>query len=283
MVIKVKDVHFSYPSRKGVLEGVTFEVRRGECVALLGVNGAGKSTLLRCMNSILSPTKGAVFVGGEDISEWSRNQIARRIGYVPQRSHDSELTVFEMVALGRKPYINWFLRERDYEIVDDIMAVLGLKDFAMKRVSELSGGELQKVMIARALAQTPDVLLLDEPTSHLDMKNQLEVMRVIRDLTKKRKPSVSTIVCLHDVNLALRFADRLIFLKDGIIWAVTTPEGLDPEIVRDVYGVRVQIVRVGRHIVVIPVDDEEGEYHEESDHLVADMSFYRGRVAERCL
>jgi len=283
MVIKVKDVHFSYPSRKGVLEGVTFEVRRGECVALLGVNGAGKSTLLRCMNSILSPTKGAVFVGGEDISEWSRNQIARRIGYVPQRSHDSELTVFEMVALGRKPYINWFLRERDYEIVDDIMAVLGLKDFAMKRVSELSGGELQKVMIARALAQTPDVLLLDEPTSHLDMKNQLEVMRVIRDLTKKRKPSVSTIVCLHDVNLALRFADRLIFLKDGIIWAVTTPEGLDPEIVRDVYRVRVQIVRVGRHIVVIPVDDEEGEYHEESDHLVADMSFYRGRVAERCL
>ena len=283
MVIKVKDVHFSYPSRKGVLEGVTFEVRRGECVALLGVNGAGKSTLLKCMNSILSPTKGAVFVGGEDISEWSRNQIARRIGYVPQRSHDSELTVFEMVALGRKPYINWFLRERDYEIVDDIMAVLGLKDFAMKRVSELSGGEHQKVMIARALAQTPDVLLLDEPTSHLDMKNQLEVMRVIRDLTKKRKPSVSTIVCLHDVNLALRFADRLIFLKDGIIWAVTTPEGLDPEIVRDVYGVRVQIVRVGRHIVVIPVDDEEGEYHEESDHLVADMSFYRGRVAERCL
>jgi iron complex transport system ATP-binding protein len=283
MVIKVKDVHFSYPSRKGVLEGVTFEVRRGECVALLGVNGAGKSTLLKCMNSILSPTKGVVFVGGEDISEWSRNQIARRIGYVPQRSNDSELTVFEMVALGRKPYINWFLRERDYEIVDDIMAVLGLKDFAMKRVSELSGGELQKVMIARALAQTPDVLLLDEPTSHLDMKNQLEVMRVIRDLTKKRKPSVSTVVCLHDVNLALLFADRLIFLKDGIIWAVTTPEGLDPKIVRDVYGVRVQIVRVGRHIVVIPVDDEEGEYHEESDHLVADMSFYRGRVAERCL
>lgn len=283
MIIKVKDVHFSYPSRKGVLEGVTFEVRRGECVALLGVNGAGKSTLLKCMNAILSPAKGVVLVGDEDISKWSRNQVARLIGYVPQRSHDSELTVFEMVALGRKPYMGWSLRKHDYEIIDDVIAALGLQSLAMKRVNELSGGELQKVMIARALAQTPDVLLLDEPTSHLDIKNQLEVMRIIRDLTRKRKPSLSAIVCIHDINLALRFTDRLIFLKDGIIWAVTTPERLDPKVVREVYGVQVKIVQVGKHIVVIPVDDEEGDYHEESDHLVADMSFYGSRMAEQCL
>jgi iron complex transport system ATP-binding protein len=188
-----------------------------------------------------------------------------------------------MIALGRKPYITWSLSKHDYKIVDDVITALGLKSLAMKRVSELSGGEMQKVLIARALAQTPDVLLLDEPTSHLDIKNQLEVMKIIWNITKNRRPLVATIVCLHDVNLALRFADRLIFLKNGIIWAATTPDELDPRTFKDVYGVRVQMVRAGKHTVVIPVDDLVEECDdEESNYLVPDVSYYGHRVSERC-
>lgn len=257
MILRVKNVHFHYPSGGRILKGVSFEISRRECVALLGVNGAGKSTLLRCINAILSPCMGTVLVRGEDIRKWDRNRIARKIGYVPQRSHETDLTVFEMIALGRKPYLNWSLSDEDYRIIDDVVVSLGLQDFAMKRVSELSGGELQKVMIARALAQTPEVFLMDEPTSHLDIKNQLEVMKIIRNITKNHKPSVATVVCLHDVNLALRFADRLIFLKDGVVWAITTPKDLDPDVVYEVYGVRVQKFYVGHHTLVVPIDEEE--------------------------
>ncbi|MCX7822148.1 MAG: ABC transporter ATP-binding protein [Syntrophobacterales bacterium] len=264
MIIKVEDIYFKYPSGGTVLNGISFEIKKGECVALLGVNGAGKSTLLKCINAILSPYKGVVYINGEGISSWGRRRIAQHIAYVPQRSQDSDLTVFEMIALGRKPYIDWALSEEDYQIIDDVITSLGLQNFTLKRVSELSGGEFQKVMIGRALAQTPDVFLMDEPTNHLDIKNQLDVMRTIRKITKSRIPSVATIVCLHDINLALRFADRLLFLKDGLIWSIVTPEELDPKIVFNVYGVPVSIVKSKGYNVVVPVDEEH--YNEERNY-----------------
>lgn len=256
MILKLEDIHFSYPSRDRVLDGVTFEIRKGECLALLGVNGAGKSTLLKCINAILKPSRGVVFINDEDIARWSRKKVARHIAYVPQRSQESELTVFEMIALGRKPYLERSLGEEDYRVIDDVMFSLGLNEFSLKKVYELSGGEFQKVMIAQALARTPDVFLMDEPTSHLDIKNQMEVMKIIRHITRNRKPSVATIVSLHDINLALRFADRLLFLKDGRIWAAVMAEELDPRIVREVYGVCVEIVKYGNHNVVVPVEED---------------------------
>lgn len=278
MILEVDNIHFHYPSGGRVLKGVSFKISRGECVALLGVNGAGKSTLLKCINAILSPSKGTVLIRGEDVRWWNRTEIAQKIGYVPQRSYETDLTVFEMIALGRRPYLNWSLSDKDHRIIDEVIISLGLQDLTMKRVSELSGGELQKVMIGRALAQTPEIFLMDEPTSHLDIRNQLEVMKIIRRITKNRKPPAATIVCLHDVNLALRFADRLIFLKDGVIWAITTPKDLDPDVVREVYGVRVQKIYAGNHALVVPVDEEE--YDEKISYSAPDVAYSSYRMAE---
>lgn len=281
MIIRVEDIHFSYSSKSSVLDGVTFEVNRGECVAILGVNGAGKSTLLKCINSILAPSKGVVFINGEDISYWSRRQIARHVAYVPQRSRETDLTVFEIIALGRRPYMNWFLSAEDYRIVDEVMATLDLQRFALKKVSELSGGEFQKVMIGQALAQTPDIFLLDEPTNHLDIKNQIDVMKTVRKITKNRRPPVATIVCVHDINLALRFADKLIFLKNGRIWATSTPEDLNPAIIREVYGIDVFMVRVGSHTVMVPIDSDEEDYGEKDGYPFNAMHDHYYRTAEQ--
>ncbi len=274
MIIKVENLSFSYPGRK-VLENVTFEIGKGECVALLGVNGAGKSTLLKCINRILKPLGGVVLVEGKvDISRLKRRDIAKLIGYTPQHEGTSGLSVFEMICLGRKPYRNFFLRRNDYKIVEEVIYSLGLQEISMKALSELSGGEFQKVLIARALAQKPKILLMDEPTSHLDLKNQLEVMSLIKKVTKRSFPPLATIICLHDINLALRFADRFIFLKDNSIYAITDKAKLDPAIIYEVYGVRVEIFwSKGYPFVVLTGDeDEEAFYSNRSSYKFIEHS-----------
>jgi iron complex transport system ATP-binding protein len=246
----VEDLSFQYPSRK-VLNDVSLSLDKGECLSILGTNGVGKSTLLKCINRILKQQSGKVVVMGEDVRGLSGNDLAKRIGYVSQRNGFSISSVFDAVLLGRKPYIKWDVTKQDLEIVHDVMKSLGLEDFALRNVDELSGGEAQKVAIARALAQQSDVLMFDEPTSNLDLKNQLEVIGIIKNIVKERQ--ISAIVTMHDLNMAFRFADKFLFLKGGKIFDAGDIHIVTEENILAVYGVPVKIQFHHDIPVVIPV------------------------------
>jgi iron complex transport system ATP-binding protein len=161
------------------------------------------------------------------------------------------MTVFNSVLLGRKPYIQWDITQRDMAIAAQALATLGLSDYALRFLDELSGGELQKVVIARALAQEPEVLLMDEPTSSLDLKNQLEVLKLIRQITRER--GIAAVVALHDLNLALRFADRFVLLKEKRIFAAGGAEVMTPETIEAVYAVPVAMTSHNGNRFVIPL------------------------------
>lgn len=249
MILSVEDLSFNYPSRS-VIKDVNFSILKGDFLAVLGVNGAGKSTLLKCINRILKPQAGAVYVKKVEAFQLSRRELAKKIGYVAQSNESIRSTVFDEVLLGRKPYIKWEVTNNDLEIVQEALEVLELEEYALRFVDELSGGEVQKVMIARALAQKPEVLLLDEPTSNLDLKNQLEVARVIKKVA--REQDMAAVVTMHDLNLAIRFADKFILLKDGHIFAAGTKEVMTPENIEAVYSVPVEINKIGDIPVVVP-------------------------------
>jgi iron complex transport system ATP-binding protein len=250
MILNVQGIRFHYPGRP-VLEDTSFAVERGEVLAILGTNGTGKTTLLKCINRILTPAAGSVFIGDEMVANLSRNALARKIGYVEQQRAGSRATVFNTVLLGRKPYIRWDITQTDMEIASQALDTLGLADYALRYLDELSGGELQKVLIARALAQEPEVLLMDEPTSSLDLKNQLEVINQIRAIS--REQGIAVIVAMHDLNLALRFADRFLLLKDRTIFAAGGPEVISPENIESVYAVPVMIAAHNGSRIVIPL------------------------------
>ncbi|MBT8223920.1 MAG: ABC transporter ATP-binding protein [Dactylosporangium sp.] len=241
---------FSYPSRP-VLRDVDFDLSAGDFLAVLGVNGAGKSTLLKCVNRILNPGAGVVLVQGEPAARLSRRELARRIGYVAQRQATGGTTVFDAVLLGRKPHIQWEASRKDLEVVQRALETLELEEYALRYTDELSGGEQQKVVIARALAQEPRVLLLDEPTSSLDLKNQLEVARIIRRVATQQR--IGAVVSVHDLNLAIRFANKFLLLKDGEVFAAGGLEVMTPETIESVYSVPVAIQRFAGVPVVVPV------------------------------
>jgi iron complex transport system ATP-binding protein len=254
MILSVQDLSFTYPGRP-VLEETSFSVERGEVVAVLGTNGTGKTTLLKCMNRILEPKTGSVLIDGDSVAGLSRNELAQKMGYIEQHRQESRATVFNTVLMGRKPYIRWDVTTEDMAIAGRSLAMLGLTDFAMRHLDELSGGELQKVVIARALAQQPDVLLMDEPTSSLDLRNQMEVMQITRQISRDK--GIAVVAAMHDLNLALRFADRFILLEGGLIYAVGGQGVMNAENIESVYGLPVAVkVFEGRRIV-IPLTDEE--------------------------
>jgi iron complex transport system ATP-binding protein len=250
MILSVDNIRFSYNSHP-VIENVSFNLEKGHLLAILGINGAGKSTLLKCLNRILRPQAGSVLLGAEDLHRLSQNAIARRMGYVPQHHAQTTLTVYESVLLGRRPHMGLTVGKTDYAVVDQTIQQMGLSALALRPVSDLSGGEAQKVAIARALAQSPAILLLDEPTSNLDLKNQMEVMALIRSVVSTR--GLMAIVAIHDLNLAVRFADHFLFIKDHRIHAIANQDELCAETIEQVYGLAVVIQEVGGHRVVVPV------------------------------
>jgi iron complex transport system ATP-binding protein len=250
MMLSVDNIRFSYNSHP-VLENVSFHLEKGRMLAILGVNGAGKSTLLKCLNRILRPQAGSVLLGEEDLFRLPRDAVARRMGYVPQQHAQAPLTVYEAVLLGRRPRMGLTVGKSDYAVVEQTLERMGLSPLALRPVNDLSGGEVQKVMIARALAQSPSILLLDEPTSNLDLKNQMDVMSLIRSVVFDH--GLMAVVAIHDLNLAVRFADRFLFLKDHCVHALVDGGGLDAGIIEQVYGLRVQVAEVGGHRVVVPV------------------------------
>ncbi len=245
--IEVRNLNFSYGKRK-VLRGLNLTAKKGELIAILGPNGAGKSTFVKCMAGILN-CKG-VFINGKPPEEYGRIELAKIVAYVPQRAEPNFMTVFDNVMLGRRPYIKLGPSREDVETVRRMIKRMGIENIMLKKANEISGGELQKVSIARALAQEPEILIMDEPTNNLDMRSQLEVMKIAREFSKNG----ISIVVMHDVNMALRFARRFVFMKDGRILTDGGMEVLSENLFNEVYGVRVQIEEVRGIPVVVPID-----------------------------
>jgi iron complex transport system ATP-binding protein len=223
-ILKVVDVSFSYNHRE-TLKDISFGIKKGEILAILGPNGAGKTTLLRIISGALTPSEGEVFFEGISLKKILPKEKAKRIAVLSQNEPLVEyLKVKEMVMLGRAPYFSLLFgpRKADEEIVKECLNMVGMKEFAERKMGELSGGERQKVLIARALAQQPRLLLLDEPIVHLDLSHQLEILFLLKKLKEERNLAIISV--LHDVNLASYFSDRLLLMKDGKIFAFGEPK-----------------------------------------------------------
>ncbi len=245
MLLKVQEIGFLFKSSK-ILDEVTFQVKSGEILGVMGPNGSGKTTLLRCITHVLKPSHGTILVGRRDVTSLSRKEIAQTIGVVPQSSTvDFAFTAFEIVMMGRTPHISRFGPEskKDYEIARKAMHQTDTLHLSDRIFDELSGGEKQRVIIARALCQQPRILLLDEPTIHLDIGSQFEIMDLVKRLSRREK--IAVIAVLHDLNLAASYCDSLILLNRGTIVSAGPPKDvLTPENIRKTYNIQ---VLVGRH------------------------------------
>ena len=255
MKLSVQGVSFSYRS-EDVVNDVSFEAGEGQIIGILGPNGSGKTTLLKCINRVLSPHKGTVLRDGVEYHERTRKQIARQIGVVPQSANSSfPFTALDIVMMGRNPELERFEREKesDLQIVSNAMEMTNTAFLASRPMDQLSGGERQRVIIARALAQRPKILLLDEPTLHLDVNHQMEILDLISRLAREERMLV--IIVTHDLSLAARYCDRIIMLRKGcIVSAGDVTHALTKENMAKVFSIDATIYydeRIGTHNVAV--------------------------------
>lgn len=253
MILKINNLSFQYNS-VDILKNVNFSIQRGNITVILGPNGVGKTTLLKCMNSILSPCQGDVTLKNQNIKEMTIKQIARQISYVAQKNEPAKITVFDAVLMGRLPHIRYRTHDSDLEKADAVMQQLNLTHMGLKYLDQLSGGELQKVAIARALVQETDLLLLDEPTSSLDLKNQTQILGLLKHIVKGHQ--IAAVMTMHDLNAALRYADQYICLKNNIVFSAGRIKDICPKMVTEVYGLEVEIVHHKGCPFVIPMKNE---------------------------
>ncbi len=260
MLLSARDVSFSYNRRHAgplVLNGVSADVERGEIVGLLGPNGSGKTTLLRVLAGVLPPASGSVTLDGRPVGAMSRRDLAKRVAVVPQETHSAfDFSVMDMVLMGRYPHLGPFNLEgaTDLAIAREALEATGTEKFAERGFSTLSGGEKQRVVIASALAQASDILLLDEPTASLDVGYQLEIASLLKRLNGERQTAM--IVCTHDLNLAASLCNRVVLLDRGRILAQgDTRATLTVDHVRALYGVEadVQFHPQAGHLTVVPL------------------------------
>jgi iron complex transport system ATP-binding protein len=251
MILQVNNLGFGYPNSP-VLKDISFFASKGDFMAIVGTNGVGKSTLLKNLTRILKNQSGDIQIQDKNICQFSNRILAQNIGYVPQSGQFAYVTVFDAVLLGRRPYINWEATQHDLDIVQQILEELEITEFALRPVTCLSGGEAQKVAVARLLAQEPQILLFDEPTSNLDLKNQLEVMKLIKNIVEEKQ--VTAIVTMHDLNLAIRFANKFLMMKDGKIYAMGGLDIITTENIQAVYGISSDILYHGDIPIIVPLD-----------------------------
>ncbi len=253
-MIWIDQLDCAYGNRQ-VLHGISFNLRQGELVSVLGMNGSGKSTLLKCINGLLQPSRGEIRINGQSLRRLSRQELARTIGYLPQNTHAIDCTVFEAVLIGRKPHLGWQVTDNDLAETARILRLTGLSSYAERSTLQLSGGELQRVAIARTLAQQPSILLLDEPVNHLDIRSQIDVMALIRSLTKQLE--ISTIAVMHDLNMALRFSDSFLMMKEGAVLATGGREVITTDNIRELYQLQVVLQELDGIPLVIPCPEQE--------------------------
>ncbi len=233
-----------------VLKNLNINFEKGKVYGILGPNGAGKSTFIKSLARLLETFQGKIIFLGNDLRKYSLKSLSKLRGYLAQREPlVDDLTVLETVLFGRIPYTGFLKDDLDMEFITGLMERLHIRHLAKRKLSEISGGELQRVLLARALAQRPQVLLLDEPINHLDPKNQVEILNFLQSATKDT--GLMTVLVLHDVNLALRFCDFLVILKDGVIHFAGPPEKINEEILHKVYEISVKIIHDGKRKVVV--------------------------------
>ena len=245
MILRVDNASYSYGGKENVFENISFFLKKGETLCILGPNGIGKSTLLKCLGNVLELSEGSVFIEGKDISSMSRTEIAQKIGYVPQSDQSVfPFSILDFVMLGRAPHLPFFSSpgEKDHKIAENAINKVGISHLRDRPVTEVSGGERQLALIARALAQEPEILLLDEPTSHLDFGNQVRVLNLIERLTSQ---GTSVIMSTHFPDHGFIGSKNVaIMLENDFINQGTAEEVITKENMALAYGVDVTIDHV---------------------------------------
>ncbi len=279
MQLKINNVEFSYSSVP-VLNDISLDLEGPKFISILGPNGVGKSTLIHCINKILTPDAGTVLLDGKDVKGIAIKELAKQVGYVPYSANDTfPLTVVDTVLMGRHPHSKWGTLDTDLNIVYDTLKLLGISHLAMRPFNELSAGQHQKVMLARGLVQEPKVLLLDEPTSNLDVRHQLDVTKLLKQLSVDRQ--ILIVMISHDINIAAKFADEIILMHQGRIYDVGAPaEVITENNLRTVYGVTSRVIDdSGRPHVILEDALPMGEEEPTSPVMVAK----KGKAAEKAV
>jgi len=242
MSLLVSNLNFGYNKKEYVLKNISFEAKERELIALLGPNGCGKTTLIKCINRILNIFSGSITLDNHNLLLLKRRLLARLIAYVPQiLKTDAGHTVLDMIIMGRKPYIDWRLKDSDIDAALKVLQKLNMECCANIHFPELSGGQKQKILIARALVQDARICLFDEPISFLDIKNQLEIMNMLRDIVRKENKTV--IMVVHDLNTAYRYSDKTLLLQHGKVHSFgNTRDVLTRQNIKSVYGIDIKII-----------------------------------------
>jgi iron complex transport system ATP-binding protein len=270
MTLEVEGLSFSYGEVEN-LSGISLQVDGGEVLGIVGPNGSGKTTLIRCISRILVPDSGTVLLDGRDVSGMSRTDIAKEIGFVPQNSVSDQMppSVYEVVLMGRLPYITWNYSDQDREIAWKAMEEMDVSDLASRPFNRLSSGQTQRVLIARAITQGAKLIMLDEPTSNLDVRYQIEVLETIRSTVKRK--GISACLIIHDLDLAMRFCDRVLLMNSGRVVALgPTTEVLTPENIESVFGIRTAInTEYGRARIIVLDRDPAASFRSILRHIPA--------------
>lgn len=249
-MLKVKDLHFRYGSHGApVLKGASLELQQGEVGILLGKNGSGKTTLFKNILGIEKPQGGEITFSGEDLLKMNRRERARRIAYVPQHIHFGDLSVFDSVLMGRVSYFGMKAGQEDYRAVETILQDMQLLEFANRSAEALSGGEKQKIAIARAMAQEPKLMIFDEPTGNLDIANEQLIIQEAKKLARQK--GIAILSSLHDLNQALSFGDKFFFMIDGVVRYAGGREIFTPEILKETFDVDVHIREIDGQTVLL--------------------------------